>query len=168
MRVCQARRNQWRLKKVKRGRYSLPSQVIVCKLTHHVGTALHIPQQRGGTVSARNMATLALCQRQARHILAGNTPTGTWILMLGAANVDGKYRQQRFHKSAEWKQHVAGKLLACARVDKVLSPEEAKSKFGPLRADTGTFLSCLCPCTLVSHFQDCCREEVERTHALGR
>ena len=159
---------QWRLKRVKRGRYSLPSQVIVCKLTHHVGTALHIPQQRGGKASARNLATLALCQCQARQILAGHETTGTWILMFGAASADCNYRQEHLHKSAEWKQHVAGRLLACARVDKVLSPEDAKARFSPLRADTGAILYCLAARIVESCFQACCQEEAERAHALGR
>ena len=146
--ACQSRRKQWRMKKVRRGSYSLPARVVICKLTHHVNSALHIPQQRGGLSTARSTATLALCQRQARHALAGSDGKDSWILMIGAANVDSKYSHEYLHGQAEWRQHVAGKLLACAKADQLLRPEQAKAKFSRYRADTGIKF-CIQPLLLV-------------------
>ena len=135
--ACQSRRKQWRMKKVRRGSYSLPARVVICKLTHHVNSALHVPQQKGGISSARSTATLALCQRHARHALAGTDGKDSWILMIGAANADSKYSHEYLHGQAEWRQHVAGRLLACAKADQLLRPEQAKAKFSRYRADTG-------------------------------
>ena len=125
------------MKKVRRGSYSLPARVVICKLTHHVNSALHVPQQKGGISSARSTATLALCQRHARHALAGTDGKDSWILMIGAANADSKYSHEYLHGQAEWRQHVAGRLLACAKADQLLRPEQAKAKFSRYRADTG-------------------------------
>ena len=145
----QAARNRWRPKSVKRGAYTVPSRVLLCKLTHHVGSALHVPQQRGGTSSACGTATLALCQCHARCLLQSTEHKGTWLLMLGATCVDSKYSQEYMHGQAAWKKHVSGRILAAAKVDSVLEPAGAKARFGPDRADTGCLLACLHSSSLV-------------------
>ena len=127
----------------------MPARVVLCKLTHHVGSALHVPQQRGGTTSARGTATLALCQCHARHLLQSVEHKDTWLLMLGASCVDRKCSQEHMHSHAAWKNHVAGRVLAAAKIDSVLEPADAKARFGPDRADTGCLLACLHSSSLV-------------------
>ena len=156
VRACQSRKKQWRVKTVRKGRYSTPRRILLCKVTHHVGSSLHIPCKQGGRVHRSATATLALCQLMARQQAAKIDPAGAWMLVIGAAAVDKKYTAEFRHQPVVWRDHVAGRLLAAARIDQLTEPKAAKAKFARHRADTGVLqhiLSCLplhCPALLAS------------------
>ena len=101
------------------------------------GQFLHIPSQRGAKVSSRATATLTLCQLMARQLVAGIDTAGAWLLFMGAAAADAKYSAEHMHGAKEWREHIAGRLLATAKIDQVVEPQVAKGKFARHRADTG-------------------------------
>ena len=82
-------------------------------------------------------ATLALCQLLARQQATQIDPTGAWILIIGAAAVDPKYIAEYKHQPAVWRDEVAGRLLATAKIERMVEPQAAKAKFARHRADTG-------------------------------
>ena len=82
-------------------------------------------------------ATLALCQLMARQQAAKLDVTDAWILVIGAAAVDKSYTAEFRHQPAVWRDQVAGRLLATAKIDELVEPQAAKAKFPRHRADTG-------------------------------
>ena len=155
-RACQSRKKQWRVQTVKRGRYSPPKKILLAKVTHHVGSSLHVPCKRGGRVTRTETATLALCQLLARQQATKIDPTGAWILIIGAAAVDPKCTAEYKHQPAVWRDEVAGRLLATAKIERMVEPQAAKAKFARHRADTGE----------LQHFQSSLPQLAPCTHCL--
>ena len=140
--ALQAAKKRWRVKGVKKGSYSSPRRVLLCKVTHHVGSSIHVPSLRGGRTARGATATVALCQMQARNLLQGTDVRDTWLLFVGSVNPDPKYKREFMHDSPSWKAHVSGHCLATCKVDKLLEPAAAKKTFGRNRRDTGRDASC--------------------------
>ena len=88
-----------------------------------------------------SVVTLSLCQCQARHILKDTDVTDTWLLFIGSAMPDKKYSLEHMHGVGAWRDCVAGRYVATAKVDKLLAPATAKSKFSRHRPDTGACCS---------------------------
>ena len=148
--ACQAARKRWKVKGIRKGVYSTPRAVIVCKCNHHVGSALHVPSARGGRAAPNPTATLALCQLHARQLLCRmKRLQDVWLLFLGAAQPDPRYKSVLGHAPASWREKVAGHCLAAAKVGQMLEPDTAKRKFPHYRADTGSCLPGLAHTSLI-------------------
>ena len=63
--------------------------------------------------------------------------SGVWLVFVGAKSVAGKYASLIGHGRQEWKDLVAGRVLAVARISELLPPEDAKARFPRWRPDTG-------------------------------
>ena len=77
--------------------------------------------------------------------------------MVGAKTRDAQYSSVPLHDASTWREKAYGKILAVARISKVMEPGEARKSFPRSRSDTGVCgaLWCLClpACYRSSGFQ---------------
>ena len=93
----QAAKKRWGVKSIRKGTYAVPRRILLLKVTHHVGSSIHVPSLRGGAAARNAVATLALCQMQARRMLKDSDVRGTWLLFVGSVRPDPAYRGVYMH-----------------------------------------------------------------------